>query len=293
LKRPIIGISSRTIFHSENGRPYNRFGVAVPYTQAVEAAGGVPLILPLTDDRNTLSAFLEIIDGLLLSGGYDVDPSFYNEEPHVKLGRVDPLRDRSEAFLASRVLAADRPVLGVCRGLQLLNVVAGGTLYQDIDTEREGKAQGILHYQDFTYETASHSVRVLPETTLFGIIREERIRVNSYHHQCVKDVARGFRVSALAPDGVIEGIESEKHFFVVGVQWHPEILHANADFNLALFRALVEAAGARSPAKRGSVRSALPSPPARPFGLRREGAKFFSSAATTRHRSRRACTSRT
>lgn len=248
MRRPVIGITSRTIFHSENGRPYNRFGVAVPYTQAVEAAGGVPLILPLTEDRNTLTALLDLIDGLLLSGGHDVDPSCYGAEPHPKLGRVDPLRDRSESFLTARAIERDCPVLGICRGLQLLNVVAGGTLLQDIEAEKEGET--ILHYQDFTYESPSHSVRVLPGTLLHRIVRDERVRVNSYHHQAVRDVAPGMRVAAMAPDHVVEAIESTGHSFVLAVQWHPEILHGNADFNLALFRALVEAAGAHAALRR-------------------------------------------
>ncbi len=238
--RPVIGITSRTIpfFHEE--RAYPRFGVAIGYVRGVEMAGGLAIMLPQTRDMQQLEAMFRLLDGLLLPGGMDVDPFHYGEEPHSKLSDVDPLRDESELYLAKRALAEDIPIFGVCRGEQVLNVAAGGSLYQDLAAQHDRET--IRHFQKFAQEWPSHSVDIVPGTTLSSIIPESRVRVNSYHHQAVNRIAPGFRASAVAPDGVIEAIESTAHTYVVGVQWHPELMVDSLDFNLALFRRHVEAA---------------------------------------------------
>jgi gamma-glutamyl-gamma-aminobutyrate hydrolase PuuD len=232
--RPVIGITARKIHFFHKDRPFPRWGVAIDYCGAVEAAGGLPVILPLSQDLSVLDGMFEILDGLLLPGGLDVDPVHYGEEPSRLLQDVDPLRDLTELHLAKRALADDLPTFGICRGEQLLNVAAGGSLYQDIHADSGLKT--LKHFQETAEERPSHLVDVEPGTILAEIVGQKSVRTNTYHHQAVKAVAPGFRVSAVAKDGIVEGVESTRHSYVVGVQWHPELQHGAADFNLALFR---------------------------------------------------------
>jgi putative glutamine amidotransferase len=248
--RPRIGITSRKVLYYHRDRPYPRYGVAVVYIHAVEVAGGLPLMIPLSRDPLVLEEYFATIDGLLLPGGMDVDPVHYGEEPHRRLKEVDPIRDETELFLARRALKGDMPILGVCRGQQLLNVAAGGSLFQDIGSQFQSEV--IQHFQDFAQEWPSHSIEIQPGTLLSKIVPERRVRVNSYHHQAVRKVAPDFRMNATAPDGVVEGIESTRHTFALGVQWHPELLVDELDFNLALFRRHVEAASRYRAARSGT-----------------------------------------
>ena len=241
INRPVIGIVSRIVPFFHQGRAYPRYGVAIDYCNAVEMAGGTPILVTMTQDKQIIEATYQLLDGLLLPGGQDVNPTLYGEEPHQKLETVDPLRDFTELYLTKRALADDMPILAICRGCQLLNVAAGGTLYQDIYSQMEGEI--LRHFQDYSVEWPSHSILVEEGTLLREIVGESKTMVNSYHHQAVKDVAAGFRVGAKAPDGVIEAIESGYHAFALGVQWHAELLYRNMDFNLALFRRHTEAAG--------------------------------------------------
>jgi putative glutamine amidotransferase len=204
-------------------------------------AGGLPVILPMTQEKLVLEGIYQLLDGLLLPGGQDINPQLYGEEPHRMLETVDPLRDITEMYLTQRALADDMPIFAVCRGAQVLNVAAGGTLYQDIHSQLS--ADCLRHFQDYSVEWPSHGIQVGAGTRLREIIGEEKVLVNSYHHQAVKDLAPGFVITARASDGVVEGIESSHHTYVVGVQWHPELLFQERDFNLALFRSHVEAAG--------------------------------------------------
>jgi putative glutamine amidotransferase len=238
--RPRIGITSRKVPFFHRDRPYPRYGVAVNYIHAVEIAGGLPLMSPVSRDPSLLEDYFATLDGLLLPGGMDVDPVHYGEEPHKLLEEVDPVRDETELYLTKRALKEDMPILGICRGAQLMNVAAGGSLFQYIGSQSPNEV--IRHFQDFAQEWPSHSVEVKPDTLLFRIIPERKLRVNSYHHQAVRRVAPDFRVAATAPDGIVEAIESTIHSFALGVQWHPELLVDNLDFNLALFRRHVEAA---------------------------------------------------
>jgi len=241
--RPVIGITSRKIHFFHKDRPYPRWGVAVDYCAAVEAAGGLPLILPQSADAAVLEATFALLDGLLLPGGQDVEPIHYGEEPSRQLEEVDPLRDATELHLARKALAEDLPTFGICRGEQLLNVAGGGTLFQDLHVQAPRPT--LKHFQEYVEERPSHGVRVEAGTILAEIVGAGDVRVNSYHHQAVKAPAPGFRVSAVAADGVVEAIESTVHGYVVGVQWHPEILHRHGDFNFALFRRFVLEASRR------------------------------------------------
>lgn len=230
---PVIGVMSRITPFFHEGRPYPRAGVALGYLRAIERAGGVPVILPMTRDDAILDRAYRLIDGLLLPGGADMHPMHYGEEPHRALEQVDPKRDIAELAICRRALADDMPILAICRGQQVLNVVAGGTLWQDLHTQVGDHCH--RHFQNMTEEWPTHSVAIEAGTLLHRIIGSREAFTNSYHHQAVKKLGEGLIVNSRATDGVIEGIEHPGKTFCLGVQWHPELLHEEEDFNLDLF----------------------------------------------------------
>lgn len=216
------------------------FRLGKDYVSSVEKAGGVPLPI-ICREKKSLDAVISAICGLLLSGGGDIDPCYYGEEPAPGLGEICPERDELEIELARRALKRGIPVLGICRGAQVLSVAAGGSIYQDL-----GKIgnKPLEHRQKAPRDHPYHEVKVEEGTLLWRILGErKKIRVNSFHHQSIKDPGRGFIVSAFAPDGVVEGVESSLHPFAVGVQWHPENLAAGGKpGGQELFDALLQAA---------------------------------------------------
>lgn len=232
---PVIGI---TCGHDVEGKQ-DRWFVKAPYIRSVVEAGGIPLLIPPTWDEGVLARCLERVDGLLLPGGADVDPDRYGQTPHPALGRVDPEWDALDVTAARLALARDLPVLGICRGIQVLNVAAGGTLYQDIPSQVDN---ALLHDQDAPGWQATHEVTVAPGSRLAEILGTAVVRVNTFHHQAVLDVAPGFRAVAWAADGVVEGIESMVHRFALGVQWHPERMTQQDAVQRRLFESLVAAA---------------------------------------------------
>ncbi|NLC51321.1 MAG: gamma-glutamyl-gamma-aminobutyrate hydrolase family protein [Firmicutes bacterium] len=214
------------------------FFLSHSYFSAIVKAGGVPLLLPAMLDSSHAPAVLENIDALVLTGGGDVDSYLFNEEPHQQQGEVDPPRDHFEIALIREAMKRDLPALCICRGLQVLNVACGGTLYQDLESQRLSPLQ---HFQRTHRPFPSHSVTIKPKTLLFSILNEKKIRVNSIHHQGIKGLAPELKANARSADGLIEGIEHPGLTFILGVQWHPETLE-NTPHAQALFRALVEAA---------------------------------------------------
>ena len=182
------------------------------------------------------------LDGLLLPGGVDVDPAHYGETPIDALGRVDPALDRVELLMARWALDEGMPVFGVCRGIQVLNVAAGGTLYQDLPAQQPDAVPHACRPPEYPRGSPAHPVEITPGSHIARAMGVTRCGVNSRHHQAVKDVAPGFAVTARAPDGVIEGIERTTGAPAYGVQWHPENLAARDTQMLGLFRRLVEAA---------------------------------------------------
>lgn len=191
------------------------------YSRAIVKAGGIPILLP-SEGIPHINRLITKIDGLLLSGGGDVDPALFGEEPHRHLGNVTPERDHFEFQLAKAMLQGEKPMLGICRGMQVINIAAGGNIYQDIYSQCQ--APILQHSQRAPAQHASHFIQLEKGSILQSIMGEKSVKVNSYHHQAVKDVPDPFVVSARSSDGIIEAIESSTHRFVVGVQWHPEAL---------------------------------------------------------------------
>ncbi|WDL99493.1 gamma-glutamyl-gamma-aminobutyrate hydrolase family protein [Alicyclobacillus sp. ALC3] len=233
------------------------------YSQGVEAAGGVPLLIPYLATKDAVRAVAERIDGLLLTGGNDVDPATYGSEPEVGLGVVYPQRDRLEIRLLREVMRMGKPVFGICRGLQLMNAAFGGTLVQDLGRTKQSKIQ---HSQKAPRHHMSHTVHIDPDSRIYTLLGQKRkLRTNSYHHQAVQQLAPSLRAVAWDDDGLIEAVEFQVELqvagdrrkragtlelgsnagqpFVVAVQWHPENLWRTAPEFLGLFRGLVEAAG--------------------------------------------------
>lgn len=220
------------------------------YFTSILKAGGIPFIIPPFDDTNSLINSLNALDGLLLTGGADINPLFLGEEPVKELHSINPRRDRQELLLAK--LAADRqiPILGICRGIQVMNAAFGGSLYQDIHVQMEGTR--IKHDQDLGRGYASHTVQLEKGSLLYKLFGTETLPVNSFHHQAVKEVAPGFKVTARSSDGVIEAIESTEYKSMMGVQWHPEcfILENNTGCMMPLFNWFIQESVSFREAKR-------------------------------------------
>jgi len=209
------------------------------YLDGVFRAGGLPVLFPLTTDQSELRSLMNRVDGLLLTGGEDVEPALYGEEKLPCCGKCTPERDALEVPVCSLALELRKPVLAICRGVQLLNCVLGGTLYQDLDTQY-GKA---LRHPCFDAPAMdpAHEVQVLPDTLLASVVGAGALGVNSRHHQGIKTLGPGVVMSAQAPDGLIEAIEYPENPFVLGVQWHPEAMAAHHPVQQHLFNAFVRA----------------------------------------------------
>ncbi|MFJ7934576.1 gamma-glutamyl-gamma-aminobutyrate hydrolase family protein [Sporosarcina sp. NPDC096371] len=232
--KPIIGITPDV---EKNDQHFLRND----YMQAIIRAGGLPLIVPI-GNVDDIAQVVALLDGLLLTGGNDINPLLFNEEPHTHLGEVSPNRDLFELELARHMLVEDKPILGICRGIQLLNVAVGGTLYQDLHQQNVGLM--LQHVQNAPQAHQSHVVRLEKGSLLEDIACSERIQVNSFHHQSLKDVPPVFTVSGMASDGIIEAIESVDKKFVLGVQWHPERMALKGEsVSLRIFDRFIAACG--------------------------------------------------
>ncbi|OBZ19421.1 gamma-glutamyl-gamma-aminobutyrate hydrolase [Bacillus sp. FJAT-27264] len=233
--KPVIGITStltRLNAYSE--------GVYVhqDYHIAVEAAGGLPIVLPLASIE-TVKQLIDLCDGLIFTGGEDIDPSRYGEEAIPELGQTLAIRDVIELEAIRYVLDTDKPLLAICRGVQVLNVALGGTLYQDLPSQYEGALEHVQ--RDVPRSRDTHDILLAPESRLASIFGSTQVRVNSLHHQALRELGEGLQVTATSPDGVIEGVEHTGGTFTIGVQWHPENMAAANDPQMTkLFAAFVE-----------------------------------------------------
>jgi len=243
--KPLIGVTPdfNAGDRKEWGGREPTYFLRARYIRAIEDLGGIPLVLPLAADLAARRRLLTSIDGLLLTGsGPDLAPELYGERQRYKFRVMSQRRATFELEMAQLARRADLPLLGICGGMQALNVAFGGSLYQDIGSQRPHPLQ---HRQSTPATRLSHPVKITPNSLLHRTVNTETMRVNSSHHQSVKDVAPSLQASARAPDGIIEAIESSAQRFLLGIQWHPEFLFDRHDRHRRLFEAFLEAAQRR------------------------------------------------
>ena len=242
--KPLIGVTPdfNAGDRKEWGGREATFFLRARYIRAIEDLGGVPVILPLAEAHADRKRLLKGLDGLLLTGGGpDLAPSLYGERRRYRFLVMSRRRAEFELDVARMAAASRLPVLGICGGMQTINVAFGGSLIQDIASQLDSP---LPHRQQAPATHLSHAVEITPKSLLRRIVGRARLLVNSSHHQSVKHVAPHLVMSALAPDGVIEAIESPTHAFLLGVQWHPEFLYERYTFHRKLFHAFVKAARA-------------------------------------------------
>jgi putative glutamine amidotransferase len=227
MMRPTIGVTTQTLQAIDGIPPLLPHSVVMNerYYSAVASAGGAPVLVPLLDnDPDALRAVYDVLDGVLIPGGVDMDPAHFGEAPHPKLGRVDEARDFVEMQLTRWAIADSKPLLGLCRGLQVINVTLGGSLYQDLEEQLpESIKHDYFPTYGFTRDHLAHEVKVAEGSRLRDVLERESITVNSMHHQGIKELAPQLVASAVAPDGLVEAVELPGAPFCVGVQWHPEV----------------------------------------------------------------------
>ena len=240
--KPLIGVTPdfNAGDRKEWGGREPTYFLRARYVRAIEDLGGIPLVLPLVADLDARRRLLTHIDGLLLTGsGPDLAPELYGERQQYKFHVMSQRRATFELEMAQLARAADLPLLGICGGMQALNVAFGGSLYQDIGAQQSRPLQ---HRQSASATQLSHAVKIAPKSLLHRIVKTVSLRVNSSHHQSVKEVAPSLTASAVAPDGIIEAIESPSQRFLLGVQWHPEFLFDRHQRHRLLFDAFLKAA---------------------------------------------------
>jgi putative glutamine amidotransferase len=237
MKRPLIGLTTDRELSSRQTRLHT---INEDYVQAVLRAGGAPLLIPTGFPTGDLPDLAEKLDGFILIGGGDVEISRFNGRPHPRIGGVEPDRDELEISLVKMLAANDKPFLGICRGVQVINVAFGGSLYTDIAAQKEN---AIRHdyYPNFPRNYGAHKVSVTADSRLAAIIQGTELEVNSLHHQGIERLAPGLVIAATAPDGLIEAVELPASRFGMGVQWHPECLK-ESPANQAIFTTFIQAA---------------------------------------------------
>lgn len=235
MKKPLIGL---TPSHNTDS---NDIQMRPTYIKALTAAGAIPVVLPLTSSEADLKQLVDTLDGFLFTGGPDVHPFLFGEETLDHCGSVSAERDQMEFTLLPLVMESGKPILGICRGIQLLNIVLGGTIWQDIPSQVKSEFP-LAHTQPFAYTLPSHTVTLKPDSRLAKISELNQLSVNSMHHQAVKDVAPVLIASAVSSDHLVEAVEMPEYPFFIGVQWHPEYLWEKNEAAARLFSEFVRAA---------------------------------------------------
>ncbi|MBO5224149.1 MAG: gamma-glutamyl-gamma-aminobutyrate hydrolase family protein [Clostridia bacterium] len=223
--RPIIGIIGKT---DEN----KKSEVGIDYVNAIEKSGGIPLLLPYSENADTIASYVGICDGFMFVGGVDISPKYFGEEVLNDTVCICKERDDFDFLVLSQVLKTNKPILAICRGIQLVNVALGGTLIQDVPTQINSI---VSHKQNEGRYEFSHSVKVIKDAPLFELVQNARLKVNSFHHQAIKTLGKGVRVMAQSDDGVIEAIYSSGERFLRAYQWHPELLFNQDENSRKLF----------------------------------------------------------
>lgn len=233
MRKPLIGLTPA--HDTEN----NDIKMRPTYMRALKAAGAIPVVLPLDASETELTQLAKEFDGFLFTGGPDVHPFIFGEETQAHCGNVSADRDQMELALLPIVMKLKKPVLGICRGIQVLNIALGGNIWQDIPSQVKSDFP-IAHSQPFYYNIPSHSAILSEGTLLARISGRNIIKVNSMHHQAVKDLAPGLVASAYSPDHLIEALEMPDYPFLMGVQWHPEYLWEKNEEAFLIFKTFVE-----------------------------------------------------
>ena len=234
--QPLIGLTGGLV-RNKSGAMVCQVGQA--YITAIQKAGGIPVMIPVGLNTHSLNTLLDRVDGLLFTGGGDIDPQRFDGESHPRVYGISPERDALEFFLIEAAMASGKPLLAICRGIQVLNVAFGGSLYTHIQDQIE---QSLKHdwFPKFPRDKLAHTVSLVCESKLQTIFGDSDIRVNSLHHQGISRVGQGLKATAFAPDGLVEGLEVEGAEFALGVQWHPECLPEDAGME-KLFKTFVAA----------------------------------------------------
>src|SRR5690625_1368792 len=208
--------------------------------QAIVKSGGLPIMLPYLSDYLQINELATKIDGLYLTGGVDIDPIWFGEQPHQQLGEIIPARDYFELVFIRRMIELEKPILAVCRGCQILNIALGGDMYQDIYSQSEQGHELIQHHQKAPKSHPSHHVKVVTGSLLHKLVGKTRLRVNSRHHQANRKIANPLQVTGRAEDGIIEAIEGSGDVFILGLQWHPENMVAmNDETSLKIYKGFI------------------------------------------------------
>ena len=230
MKKPLIGVS--TLYDSERVSYWMLPG----YMKGIEECGGIPVMLPLTSDMDIIYRLAREFDGFLFTGGQDVNPKLYGEPMSPKCGEICCVRDETELALLNEIIALDKPLLGICRGIQFLNAALGGTLYQDLPTEHPSE---IVHCMKPPYDRAVHNVHVERFSPLYTLLGVSDLPVNSYHHQAVKELSTKLAAMAYSEDDLVEAVYMPDKKFIWAVQWHPEFSYASDLFSMRIFEKFI------------------------------------------------------
>ncbi len=240
MNRPVIGITSSQLVESASHGTFTRHSLTKDYSDAVLAAGGVPIILPFYPE--VAREMFDLVDGIIVSGGADLDPALFGDsDVHPETYDIIPARDVAELELTRLAIARDKPLLGVCRGIQVLNVALGGTLYQDVTSQFSDSMAHRQQMLRIAADEPGHDATLASGTQIQRVFGSGSVSVNSFHHQAVKDVAPQLIATGWSGDGLIEAIERPESAFALGVQWHPELMFKRSPQQLTPFVALVEA----------------------------------------------------